>query len=84
MSLLYEQETISKIVKCIETYIKTHDELPTHFDFFVVRPDATGLLSFSMIMKYTSTIRQLTYNTTPDAFDEYLQMGQHCARDSLV
>nr|GEV22929.1 putative harbinger transposase-derived protein [Tanacetum cinerariifolium] len=34
-------------------------------------------------MKCTSAIRQLAYDTSPDALDEYLQMGEHCARDCL-
>nr|GEV62746.1 protein ALP1-like isoform X1 [Tanacetum cinerariifolium] len=40
-----------------------------------VRPDATGRMSLSVIMKCTTAIRQLAYGTTPDAFDEYLQMS---------
>ncbi|GKA22848.1 ALP1-like protein isoform X1 [Tanacetum coccineum] len=39
-----------------------------------VQPDATGRMSLSVIMKCTTAIRQLAYGTTPDAFDEYLQM----------
>nr|GEW26042.1 hypothetical protein [Tanacetum cinerariifolium] len=72
-----------EIVQGIKNYIETHDPLPTHFKFFVVRPDATGLMGFSVIMKCTSVIRQLEYGTSPDALDEYLKMGEHCARDSL-
>ncbi|GJU08022.1 transcription elongation factor SPT6 [Tanacetum coccineum] len=72
-----------EIVQGIEIYIETHDPLPAHFKFFVVRPDATSLMSFSVIMKCTSAIRQLAYDTSPDALDEYLQMGEHCARDCL-
>ncbi|GKE03725.1 ALP1-like protein [Tanacetum coccineum] len=30
-----------------------------------------------------AAIRQLAYGTTPDAFDEYLQMSEHTARDCL-
>ncbi|GJW54702.1 hypothetical protein Tco_0098787 [Tanacetum coccineum] len=63
-----------EIVSDIENYIQTHDPLPQHFDFFQVRPDATGLPGFSVIMKCTSAIRQLAYGITPDALDEYLQM----------
>ncbi|GJV21223.1 nucleotide-binding alpha-beta plait domain-containing protein [Tanacetum coccineum] len=48
-----------------------------------VRPDATGRMSLSVIMKCTAAIRQLAYGTTPDAFDEYLQMSEHTARDCL-
>ncbi|GJY91053.1 hypothetical protein Tco_0506249 [Tanacetum coccineum] len=72
-----------EIVAGIETYIQTVDPLPPHFDFFRVRPEATGQPSFSVIMKCTSAICQLAYGVTPDALDEYLQMGDHCAHDCL-
>nr|GEX02937.1 probable histone H2A variant 3 [Tanacetum cinerariifolium] len=61
-----------KIVDDITNY--TADPLPGHFGFFRVRPDATGRMSLSVIMKCIAAIRQLTYDNTPDAFDEYLQM----------
>ncbi|GJS74267.1 putative nuclease HARBI1 [Tanacetum coccineum] len=66
-----------EIVQGIEKYIEKHYPLPAHFNFFVVRPDATGLMGFSVIMKCTSAIRQLAYVTSPDALDDYLQMGEH-------
>ncbi|GJV52466.1 hypothetical protein Tco_1448207 [Tanacetum coccineum] len=50
-----------EIVSGIENYIQTHHPLPWHFDFFKVRPDATGLSGFSVIMKCMSAIRQLAY-----------------------
>nr|GEZ77979.1 protein ALP1-like [Tanacetum cinerariifolium] len=34
-------------------------------------------MSLSVIMKCTATIRQLAYDTTLDAFDEYLQMSSN-------
>nr|GEV79585.1 hypothetical protein [Tanacetum cinerariifolium] len=40
-----------------------------------VRPDATGLPGFSVIMKCTCAIRQLAVGVTPDSLDEYLQMA---------
>ncbi|GKA95678.1 ALP1-like protein isoform X1 [Tanacetum coccineum] len=43
-------------------------------DYFDEPSDCTGRMSLSVIMKCTAAIRQLTYDTTPDAFDEYLQM----------
>ncbi|GJY34328.1 putative nuclease HARBI1 [Tanacetum coccineum] len=49
-----------------------------------VRPDATGRMSLSVIMKCTAAIRQLAYGNTPDAFDEYLQMSERTARDCLT
>ncbi|GKB06569.1 reverse transcriptase domain-containing protein [Tanacetum coccineum] len=72
----------NEIVQGIETYIQTVHPLPEHFIFFVMRPDATGQMSFSGITKYTS-VHQLEYDTSPDALDEYLQMGKHTARDCL-
>ncbi|GKC59675.1 ALP1-like protein isoform X1 [Tanacetum coccineum] len=53
---------------------------PKYSDYYFRR--RYRLMGFSVIMKCTSTICQLTYGTSPDAFDEYLQMGKHCARDS--
>nr|GEY34121.1 hypothetical protein [Tanacetum cinerariifolium] len=72
-----------EIVSCIENYIQTHHPLPSHFNFFKVRPDATGLSGFSVIIKCMSAIRQLAYGVSPNALDEYLQMGDHCERDCL-
>ena len=54
-----------------------------HF-FLKQRPNALGRLSIGPIMKCTSVIGQLAYNTSPDAFDEYLQIGEHCSRDCLL
>ncbi|GKD27749.1 hypothetical protein Tco_1233963 [Tanacetum coccineum] len=59
-----------EIVSGIENYIQTHHPLPRHFDFFKVRPDATGLPGFSVIMKCMSAIRQLAYSVTPYALDD--------------
>nr|GEY32521.1 hypothetical protein [Tanacetum cinerariifolium] len=58
-----------EIVASIDNYIQTHHPLPLHFDFFRVRPDATGLPGFSVIMKCSCVIRQLAYGVTPDALD---------------
>nr|GEX89003.1 hypothetical protein [Tanacetum cinerariifolium] len=41
-------------------------------------------MSHSVIMKCTAAICQLAYGTTPDAFDEYLQMSERTARDYLL
>ncbi|GJR94377.1 ALP1-like protein [Tanacetum coccineum] len=78
----YEPNTILKIVDGIKNY--TADPLPKHFQLFSVRPDATGRMSLSVIMKCTDAIRQSAYGNTPDAFDEYLQMDEHITRDCLL
>ena len=64
--------------------ISTYGSLPEHFEFFNVSSDATGQMSFSVIMKYTFAIRQLAYGTKPYAFHEYLQWGEPCVRDCLI
>ncbi|GKA11250.1 RNA-directed DNA polymerase, eukaryota [Tanacetum coccineum] len=47
------------------------------------RIDALGRNSIGPILKITSAIRQLEYGTTPDAFDEYLQIAKRCSRECL-
>ncbi|GJX04922.1 ALP1-like protein isoform X1 [Tanacetum coccineum] len=59
------------------------DPLPKHFHLFTHRLDATDRMNMSVIMKCTLVIRQLAYDNTPDAFDEYLQMGEHTVCDCL-
>ncbi|GJS81787.1 ALP1-like protein [Tanacetum coccineum] len=61
----------------------TANPLPQHFHFFTSRLDCTGRMSISALMKCTAAIRQMAYGSTPDAFDEYLQMSEHTARDAL-
>ncbi|GJW41793.1 hypothetical protein Tco_0070592 [Tanacetum coccineum] len=50
--------------------------IPEYFTYFSSRLDATGRKSIGPILKCTSAIRQLTYGTAPDAFDEYLQIAE--------
>ncbi|GJW60519.1 ALP1-like protein isoform X1 [Tanacetum coccineum] len=70
-----------KIVHDITNY-DVHP-LPDYFHFFKQRPDCIGRLGLSPILKCTSAIRQLTYDTSPDAFDEYLQVAERCSRECL-
>ncbi|GJY27083.1 ALP1-like protein [Tanacetum coccineum] len=70
-----------KIVNGISSY--TANPLPQHFHFFTSRLDCTGRMSISALMKCTAAIRQMAYGSTPDAFDEYLQMSEHTAQDAL-
>ena len=37
-------------------------------------------MSISVLMKCTSAIRQLAYDSSPDAFNEYLQLGESTSR----
>ncbi|GJT01288.1 ALP1-like protein isoform X1 [Tanacetum coccineum] len=45
------RELFLEIVSGIENYIQTHHPLPPHFDFFRVRPDATGLPEKNALFK---------------------------------
>ncbi|GJT88848.1 ALP1-like protein isoform X1 [Tanacetum coccineum] len=46
--------------------------------------DATSRKSIGPILKCTSAIRQLAYDTAPDAFDEYLQIVERANNDLNV
>nr|GFA25718.1 hypothetical protein [Tanacetum cinerariifolium]GFA29669.1 hypothetical protein [Tanacetum cinerariifolium] len=55
-------------------YFGPNPKYPLYYFRKCVRPDATGLPGFSVIMKCTCTVRQLAAGVTPDSLDEYLQM----------
>ncbi|GJX41752.1 ALP1-like protein isoform X1 [Tanacetum coccineum] len=57
--------------------------IPEYFTYFSSRLDATGHKSIGPILKCTSAIRQLAYDTAPDAFDEYLQIAARTSRECL-
>ncbi|GKA77585.1 putative gypsy type transposase, partial [Tanacetum coccineum] len=59
------------------------EPIPDYFTYFKPRHDATGRLSIGPILKCTSAIRQLAYDTAPNAFDEYLQIAERTSRECL-
>ncbi|XP_071714810.1 uncharacterized protein [Rutidosis leptorrhynchoides] len=61
----------------------SQEPIPGYFLYFQQKRDATGLLGFNVFQKCASAIRQLAYGTAPDAFDEYLHMGQQTSYDCL-
>ncbi|GJY72170.1 hypothetical protein Tco_0475873 [Tanacetum coccineum] len=56
------------------------EEVTIHYAFFREKQDCTGRLGIFLLLKCTSSIRQLAYDTVPDALDEYTQMGHATAR----
>ncbi|GKE02055.1 Toll/interleukin-1 receptor domain-containing protein, partial [Tanacetum coccineum] len=68
----------NKIVSNILSY--DVEPIPEYFTYFKPRYDATGRLSIGPILKCTSAIRQLAYDTTPD---EYLQIVERTSREYL-
>ncbi|GKE20991.1 hypothetical protein Tco_1432503 [Tanacetum coccineum] len=59
------------------------EEVTIHCAYFREKKDCTERVGISLLLKCTSTIRQLTNGIVPDALDEYLQMGEATSRISL-
>ncbi|KAG2998480.1 hypothetical protein PC128_g25901 [Phytophthora cactorum] len=51
--------------------------------YFVQRPEATGKMGISSLLKVSATLRQLAYASTADAFDENLEMSETAALKCL-
>ncbi|XP_021986680.1 uncharacterized protein LOC110883159 [Helianthus annuus] len=64
-------------------FLKISNDLEGEFPFFTQRESASHKVGFSGIQKCTTAIRQLAYDTTSDAWDEYLRMSSRMCRDSL-
>ncbi|GJV24537.1 putative nuclease HARBI1 [Tanacetum coccineum] len=59
-------------------------DLNDAYPYFQQNIDAVGRCGISSLVKCTSTIPQLAYDSSPDSLDEYLQIGTKTARDCLV
>ncbi|GKB04457.1 ALP1-like protein isoform X1 [Tanacetum coccineum] len=77
MSSILFNKIVNNILSC------DVEPIPEYFTYFKPRHDATGPLSIGPILKCTSAIRQLAYDTAPDAFDEYLQIAERTSRECL-
>ncbi|XP_022031237.1 protein ALP1-like [Helianthus annuus] len=64
-------------------FLKISSDLAGEFPFFTQRESAGRKIDFSGIQKCTAAIRQLAYNTTSDAWDEYLRMSARSCHDCL-
>ncbi|GKA18397.1 putative nuclease HARBI1 [Tanacetum coccineum] len=78
------RERVEAEAQLMADYFSPRPKYPDYYFRLRVQPDATGVPGFSVILKCTCAIRQLAYGVTPDSLDEYLQMGSHTARDSLI
>ena len=58
-------------------------DVTDHSLYFQLGNDCTGRVDKSALINCTSAICQLTYDTIPDALDEYLQLGARTSCDSL-
>lgn len=64
-------------------FLRIHNKLVSEDPYFPQKRDATGLLGCSALQKTTAAMRQLCYNTPPDALDENLRVSKTVAADSL-
>ncbi|XP_022008076.1 uncharacterized protein LOC110907393 [Helianthus annuus] len=64
-------------------FLRIADDLAAYHPFFTMRPDARGKMGFTTLQKCTAAIRQLTYGTTADSWDEHLKMSERTARECL-
>ncbi|GJR32231.1 integrase, catalytic region, zinc finger, CCHC-type containing protein [Tanacetum coccineum] len=81
------RERLDAEARLMADYFGPHPKYPENYfrkRYHMSRTIFLKIVSgFSVIMKCTCAIRQLAYGVTPDSLDEYLQMGNHCARDCL-
>nr|XP_043633763.1 protein ALP1-like [Erigeron canadensis] len=64
-------------------FLQIFDDLAAEYPFFQQRYDGSGKLGFSTKLKCTSTLRQLAYGTSVDAFDENFGISERTSRDTL-
>ncbi|GJR49049.1 putative reverse transcriptase domain-containing protein [Tanacetum coccineum] len=67
--------------RLIDDYFGDDETPPKHSEENFRRKYCMGSTLFAKIC--TSAIRQLAYDPSPDAFDEYLQIAERCSRECL-
>ena len=55
---------------------RVHDTVPEEDSYYQQRPDATGKLEISSLLKVTASLRVLAYVSSADSLDEHLEMGE--------
>lgn len=64
-------------------FLRIQTDLEAKYPFFQQRSDARGRMGFSSLQKCTAAMRMIAYGTAADAMDDYLQMSERTARESL-
>ncbi|XP_061998919.1 uncharacterized protein LOC133716216 [Rosa rugosa] len=64
-------------------FLRIHDAVIAHDNYFVQRRNAAGRLGLSSLQKVTAAFRMLAYGVTADYVDEYVQIGESTAIESL-
>ncbi|GJT75775.1 RNA-directed DNA polymerase, eukaryota, reverse transcriptase zinc-binding domain protein [Tanacetum coccineum] len=66
-----------------ELFTSIVEEVTNHCAYFYNNIDCTGRKDISTLMKCTSTVHQLSYDTVLDDLDGYLQMGSTTSHKSV-
>ena len=65
-------------------FLKITGDLEQEYVYFQQRYDSAGKLGFTAIQKCTAALRQITYGSSVDSFDENLEMSERTMRESLA
>lgn len=69
--------------RCLFERIMSRLVEDTHCNYFVQKPDATGLLGFLPEQKVTCALRMLAYGSSADQLDEFIRMGESTALETM-
>nr|XP_011465812.1 PREDICTED: uncharacterized protein LOC101310615 [Fragaria vesca subsp. vesca] len=64
-------------------FMRIHDVVVAHDTYFVQRRNVVGRLGLSSLQKVTAAFRMLAYGVPADYVDEYVQIGESTAIESL-
>lgn len=64
-------------------FLRIVNDVTNMSEFMQQRADARGTLGFSSVQKCAVAIRQLAYGSVSDSWDEYFQMSERVALESL-
>lgn len=81
---VYDQESFKRRFRISRhLFQRICSALESRYPFFQQRSDARGRMGFTALPKCTAALRLMAYGTTSDSVDEYLQMSERTARDSM-
>ena len=66
-----------------ELFVRIMNAVEAHDDYFVQKRNGAGVLGLSCFQKITAAMRMLSYGVAADATDEYVQIGESTALESL-
>ncbi|XP_020266390.1 uncharacterized protein LOC109841871 [Asparagus officinalis] len=64
-------------------FMRIHEAVVAHDTYFVQKRNSAGRLGLSSLQKVTAAFRQLAYSVLADYVDEYVQIGESTAIESL-